>query len=179
MPAKGSSKNPRYLGLDERGYPTWRAECGHVVLGEKAKRCVPCYQDTRKAKNYLGLIDGRNAYRSACGHIARSKNTKRCKQCVTEDKYQRHPYSAGYYPIMSRANGEPQRRVHIDVAEKALGRKLKKNEVVHHLNMDKFDWRNCNLLICDRSYHQYLHHAMALRYAQRCAPPNTEGVRDA
>jgi len=175
MPAKGSSKHPRYIGLDERGYPMWRAEqCGHSVYGRNAKMCVPCYQETRKAKNYLGLVDGRNAYLAACGHVARTKVTKRCRQCVKAEKYQNHPYSKGYYPVVSRANGAAQKRVHVEIAERVLGRKLKPNELVHHINMDKFDFRNCNLLICTRTYHQYLHYAMALAYAKGCAPPKPE-----
>lgn len=39
--------------------------------------------------------------------------------------------------------------VHILVAEKALGRTLPKGAEVHHVNEDRADNRNTNLVICE------------------------------
>lgn len=54
---------------------------------------------------------------------------------------------------------------HVAIAERTLGRPLKKGEVVHHINFDKLDNRNENLLVCDQAYHRWLHDRMAKAWA--------------
>lgn len=46
------------------------------------------------------------------------------------------------------------------VAEKALGKRLPKGVLVHHVNGDSFDDRNSNLLVCRRGLHNIIHGRM-------------------
>jgi len=64
--------------------------------------------------------------------------------------------SDGYFKIY---DGNGNRRFHHKVvAERMLGRKLKADERVHHINFDKTDDREENLYVCrDRSHHFRVH----------------------
>lgn len=66
-------------------------------------------------------------------------------------------YSSGNY------KGMPIHRVK---AEKVLNRKLKRTEVVHHIDGNKANNRNNNLLICTTNYHTQLHNRMSELYMQ-------------
>jgi hypothetical protein len=52
------------------------------------------------------------------------------------------------------------------MAEKAYGGPLPGDAVVHHIDGDKKNNRNNNLLICSASYHRWLHNRMSGLYAQ-------------
>lgn len=43
------------------------------------------------------------------------------------------------------------------IAESVLKRELKPAELVHHINGNSVDDRKGNLLVCDQSYHNWLH----------------------
>lgn len=63
----------------------------------------------------------------------------------------------------------PKRRVIFEqqeIAENVLGRPLKGGECVHHINMDTLDNRHSNLLICDRTYHMWLHQEYGRKFAE-------------
>lgn len=57
-------------------------------------------------------------------------------------------------------NGEREHRL---TAERVLGRKLRKNEEVHHVDQNTMNSANCNLVICSRAFHKYLHFRERLR----------------
>jgi len=68
-------------------------------------------------------------------------------------------------------NGRPE---HLLIVEKVLGRFLKyfsqgnrNNEIVHHINMNKTENKNTNLLVCTRGYHIWLHQEYARAFARR------------
>lgn len=64
----------------------------------------------------------------------------------------------GYVVVQT---GRKQRKYeHTIVAEKSIGRPLKRGEVVHHINCIRRDNRPENLLVCTISYHLALHARM-------------------
>lgn len=66
--------------------------------------------------------------------------------------------SHGYIQV---ATGRKSRQYeHTIVAERSIGRKLRRGEVVHHINCDRTDNRPENLLVCTIKYHLQLHARM-------------------
>jgi hypothetical protein len=66
--------------------------------------------------------------------------------------------------LFKRTGVGTYKQEHRIVAGRALGRPLTKDEHVHHINGDKKDNRNSNLLICSSQYHQWLNKRMAAMY---------------
>lgn len=144
------------------------SDCGKPV-NNKATRCIPCANKLRRNREI------RNC--EFCGksfECTPSDCTKYCsRDCRKKGVYAFHKKygvrrkatetitKTGYVDGWDESRKD-RTRVHITKAERALGRRLKVGEIVHHINLNKSDNRNCNLLICTQSYHRWLHHYMAV-----------------
>jgi len=75
------------------------------------------------------------------------------------EKRKKQPGSRGYMP---RRNGKDEHQI---IMEGKIERKLKRGEIVHHINLDKLDNREENLHLCKgASEHSILH-----RKLEKCA----------
>jgi len=67
----------------------------------------------------------------------------------------------GYIRKRRDFRGDSHGLEHRIIAERAIGRKLRAGEVVHHIDCNRANNRNDNLLVCDTNYHAALHARMA------------------
>lgn len=118
----------------------------HVRRGKRRMYCsVACRTANYRGEVHWKFLDGKTTYSQAGYKIAP----------VPSDHVSR---------TSTRRKRRDRAAEHILVAESMLGRALNKGEVVHHINGLKHDNRPCNLLVCDRAYHAWLHFRMSYMF---------------
>ena len=127
----------------EKGYTPWNkglTGIGEGIGNASEKKVAACRKN---------LTKGRATQKKNCKYIAKYPAVYPSVKCIG------HPKAS---------NSSQHVHTHVLVAEKALGRYLASNEIVHHIDGDSGNYDNTNLLICDRSYHGWLHAEMSRRY---------------
>lgn len=123
-----------------------------------ALKTVRCLQCGEEFQTYLSQI--KNGGGKYCSYSCKFKHQNIGRQ---NGNWKGGSFSVGGYVAVSV--GKSNRKYeHQEVAARALNRPLRADEVVHHINGNKQDNRNVNLLICSRGYHHSLHQRMARFY---------------
>lgn len=106
-------------------------------------------------------------------HHAGLASEGRSHMAIQKSTSERYPRSSAVNNPRASKSGQVHR--HILVAEKALGRYLPKGAEVHHVDENKRNYANSNLVICqDQAYHRLLH--ARLRILRAGGNPNTDSV---
>lgn len=90
--------------------------------------------------------------------IIRTQNSKGGrKRTAIADKFG-YPFADSKHDIVTSTGDVKRRSAHHVVAEQKYNRPLQEKEVVHHINLLKFDNNLSNITICrDNSHHRKLH----------------------
>lgn len=114
-------------------------------------------------EEFLKAIEESSSIKDLCKHLNRSKPSVYTyasrfkiplkKRYITKDYIR----TDGYFYYNNPKN-------HRRIVETLLGRKLLRNECVHHIDGDKSNNDISNLLVCELSFHQELHSRMSKLY---------------
>jgi hypothetical protein len=95
-------------------------------------------------------------YKSKGNPFYGKHHTPETRIILSQKKFKRGwSLTQGYIRLYEKDN--KGQLLHRFIMEKILGRKLQKNEVVHHINQNRSDNRLENLLVLDRGKHVALH----------------------
>jgi hypothetical protein len=132
--------------------------CGSENLFQKRRYCEPCYRErAREQARKRHREKGRYKYNNECKNCKKTFTASRkyqnmcssCKIIILGGKTAKNNYENG--------GGNGYCWKHRRIAEEIVGRKLKTNEVVHHIDEDPKNNQTENLIIITRNSHSKLH----------------------
>ena len=111
----------------------------------------------------------------ACGKKIKVRNGSKSKYCSQKCYWKflkgLHKKNNTEYKVL-RINGK-NKREHKVIMEKYLGRKLKKSEIVHHINGDRADNKIENLQVVSRKEHIEIHFEVQ-KIKSQCKPTKNQ-----
>lgn len=114
-----------------------------------------CESEARKTgKNILCPVCGKEFYSTRQKFCSQKCAMEYAKRHNSHHAYLENGYLVEYKPGYNKRGNAKQHRL---VAEKMIGRPLRNNEVVHHINGIKTDNRPENLLVMTRGEHSAYH----------------------